>query len=115
MENLEKLQAAVKGKKMLLLGPTGSGKGNRSKDLKALGLIHIGLGAILREQVRRDPESELSLKVIETTQKGTLLPDDIVVPIILDYLNQKKNVYRTVLYWKDFRGQNPRPICCYQK
>jgi adenylate kinase len=89
MEHLERLKAAIKGKKILLLGPTGSGKGNRTKDLTALGLSHIGLGAILREKVRSDPDSELSRKVIETTEKGTLLPDEIVVPIIMDHLSQK--------------------------
>lgn len=88
MENLKKLKAAVNGKKILLLGPTGSGKGNRAKDLEALGLVHVGLGNILRERARKDPNSELSLKVVETTKKGTLLPDDTVVPIIVDYLNQ---------------------------
>ncbi len=89
MENLKKLKATIKGKKILLLGPTGSGKGNRAKDLKALGLVHLGLGAILREKVRNDPNSEVSQKVIETTEKGTLLPDEIVFPIVLDCLNQK--------------------------
>jgi adenylate kinase len=88
MKNLEKLKAAIKGKKILLLGPTGSGKGNRSKDLEALGLLHIGLGTIFRERVRNDPFSELSQKIIETTKKGTLLPNEIVVPIVMDYLNQ---------------------------
>ncbi len=88
MEILEKLKSAIKGKKILLLGPTGSGKGNRAKDLEALGLVHIGLGAILREKVRTDPPSELSLRVVETTEKGTLLPDDIVFPIVMEYLNR---------------------------
>jgi adenylate kinase len=88
VENLEKLKAAIKGKKILLLGPTGSGKGNRSKDLKALGLLHIGMGVIFREKVLNDPFSELSQKIVETTKKGTLLPDETVVPIVMDYLNQ---------------------------
>jgi adenylate kinase len=88
VDNLEKIKAAIKGKRILLLGPSGSGKGNRTKDLKSLGLVHIGLGAIMREKVRNDPNSELSGKVIETTKKGTLLPDEIVVPIVMDYLNQ---------------------------
>jgi adenylate kinase len=88
MENFEKLKSAIKGRKILLLGPTGSGKGNRTKDLTALGLVHVGLGAILREQVRSNPDSDLSQKVVETTEKGILLPDEIVVPIILDRLYQ---------------------------
>lgn len=85
---LEKLKAAIRGKKIVLLGPTGSGKGNRAKDFKALGLVHVGLGAILREKVRNDPNSALSQQVTETTKTGTLLPDDIVFPIVLEYLNQ---------------------------
>jgi adenylate kinase len=88
VENLEKLKAAIKGKRILLLGPTGSGKGNRSKDLKTLGLLHIGMGTIFRETVRNDPFSELSQKIVETTKKGTLLPNETVVPIVMDYLNQ---------------------------
>lgn len=88
MENLSKLKQAVRGKKFLLLGPTGSGKGNRSRDLKSLGLIHIGLGMILREKVRNDPDCELSRKVVETTRKGTLLPDEVVFPIIREYINR---------------------------
>jgi len=88
MENLAKLKEAVKGKKFLLLGPTGSGKGNRSKDLKSLGLVHIGLGMILREKVRNDLDCELSRKVVETTRKGTLLPDEVVFPIVQEYLNR---------------------------
>ena len=90
MENIDKLKAAIRGKKILLLGPTGSGKGNRAKDFKVLGLVHVGLGAILRENVRKDPKSDLSLKIIDTTKKGTLLPDDTVVPIVMDYLNQRE-------------------------
>jgi adenylate kinase len=90
VENVEELKAAIKGKRILLLGPTGSGKGNRTKDLKALGLVHIGLGAILREKVRNDPTSALSKKVNETTKKGTLLPDEIVVPIVMEHLNQSE-------------------------
>ena len=90
MENIDKLKAAIRSKKILLLGPTGSGKGNRAKDFKALGLVHVGLGAILREHVRKDPKSDLSLNIIDTTKKGTLLPDDTVVPIVMDYLNQRE-------------------------
>ncbi|MFQ5929248.1 MAG: adenylate kinase family protein [Acidobacteriota bacterium] len=88
MKDLSKLKEAMRGRRILLVGLKGSGKGNRSRDLMALGLVHIGLGIIMREQVRKDPNSELSLKVVETTRKGELLPDDIVIPIILDRLNQ---------------------------
>ncbi len=89
MMDVEKLAEVMKGKKILLIGMKGSGKGNRSKDLKALGLVHVGLGIIMREQVRKDPASDLSRRIVETTEKGELLPDEVVVPIILDRLNLK--------------------------
>ncbi|MDA2933784.1 nucleoside monophosphate kinase [Acidobacteria bacterium AH-259-D05] len=88
MKDLSKLKEAMKEKKILLLGLKGSGKGNRSRDLMALGLVHVGLGMIMREQVRKDPNSELSFKIVETTRRGELLPDEIVLPIIMDRLDQ---------------------------
>ncbi len=86
--DFEKLKKAVRGKKILLLGLKGSGKGNRSQDLKALGLVHVGLGNILRARVNKDPESELSQKIVETTRKGELLPDDTVIPVVRERLSQ---------------------------
>jgi len=88
MKDLSQLKEAMRGRKIVLVGLKGSGKGNRSRDLMALGLVHIGLGMIMREQVRKDPNSELSLKVVKTTRKGKLLPDDLVLPIIMDRLHQ---------------------------
>lgn len=78
----ERLREAVKGKKIILLGLKGSGKGNRARELKSLGLVHIGLGNILRDIVKKDPTSELSTKITETTGKGELLPDKIVFHIV---------------------------------
>jgi adenylate kinase len=86
--NLEELKKAVRGKKILLLGLKGSGKGNRSQDLKALGLIHVGLGNILRAGISEDPDSELSQKIVETTREGMLLPDDVVIPVVSERLSQ---------------------------
>ena len=87
MENLEKLKAAIKGKKILLFGPPGSGKGNRSRDLEALGLIHVSSGIALRARIHDDPDSDLSKKAAEFMKRGELVPDDIVVPIIMEHLN----------------------------
>ncbi len=89
MNDLERLREAVTGKKIILLGLKGSGKGNRARELKALGLVHIGLGNIIRDMVKKDPASELSSKISETTRKGELLPDEIVFPIVRERLNQR--------------------------
>lgn len=89
MNDPERLKEAVKGKKIILLGLKGSGKGNRARELKALGLVHIGLGNIFRDIVKKDPTSELSTKITETTRKGELLPDEIVFPKVRERLNQE--------------------------
>ncbi len=90
MENVEQLKTIMKGRKILLVGPPGCGKGNRSRDLQALGLVHVASGIALRTKVRDDPNSELSIKALEFMQRGDLVPDDIVVPIVMEHLNRKE-------------------------
>ncbi len=88
MENLEKLKAAVKGKKIIVFGPPGGGKGNRSRDLKVLELVHVAAGIALRTKVRDDPNSELSRKALDFMTRGDLVPDEIVVPIVMEHLTR---------------------------
>jgi adenylate kinase len=88
MEDLEKLKAAVREKKIHLFGPPGCGKGNRSKDLQALGLIHVASGMALRAKVRDDPDSELSKTAQNVMERGELVPDDIVVPVVMAHLER---------------------------
>ena len=90
MENLDKIKVAVRGKKILLFGPPGCGKGNRSKDLEALGLSHVASGVALRTKVREDPDSELSKRALEFMERGELVPDEIVVPVVMAHLNRKE-------------------------
>ena len=90
MEDLEKLKAAVKRKKIILSGPPGCGKGNRSKDLKSLGLVHVASGIALRAKIHDDPESALSKKAFEYMKRGDLVPDEIVVHIVMEHLNRKE-------------------------
>ncbi len=88
MDDLEKLKAAMRGKRIHLFGPPGCGKGNRSKDLKALGLVHVASGIALRAKVRDDPDSELSKTARAVMEKGGLVPDEIVVPVVMEHLEQ---------------------------
>ena len=90
MENLEKLKAAVRGKKIILFGPPGCGKGNRARDLKALGLVHVASGIALRAKVRDEADSELSKKAFEFMKRGDLIPDEIVVHIVMERLNREE-------------------------
>ena len=94
MEDLEKLITAIKGKKLLLFGPPGSGKGNRSRDLTALGLVHVASGIALRAKVRDDPEAQLSKRALDHMTKGELVPDEIVVPIVMEHLNRTECIER---------------------
>ena len=88
MDDLAKLKAAVRGKKIHLFGPPGCGKGNRSKDLQALGLIHVASGIALRAKVRDDPDSELSKTAQNVMARGELVPDAIVVPVVMEHLER---------------------------
>jgi len=92
MINLESLRSAVKGKRIILFGPPGGGKGNRSKDLAALGLVHVASGIALRAKVHDDPDSELSKKALDFMKRGELVPDEIIVPIVMEHLKQKECV-----------------------
>ncbi|MCK4557613.1 MAG: nucleoside monophosphate kinase [Candidatus Aminicenantes bacterium] len=89
-KNLDKLKDAVRGKKIILFGPPGSGKGNRSRDLEALGLVHVSSGIALRAAVKDDPESALSKNAASYMEQGALVPDEIIVPIIMEHLSQEK-------------------------
>ena len=88
--NLDKLKNAARGKKILLFGPPGSGKGNRSRDLEALGLVHVSSGIALRAAVKDDPESKLSKNAASYMEQGALVPDEIIVPIIMEHLNREE-------------------------
>ncbi len=88
MDDLEKLKAAVRRKRIHLFGPPGCGKGNRSKDLRALGLIHVASGIALRAKVRDDPDSELSKTAQGVMERGDLVPDEIVVPVVMEHLER---------------------------
>jgi len=88
MDDLVKLKAAVQGKRIHLFGPPGCGKGNRSKDLQALGLIHVASGIALRAKVRDDPDSELSKTARNVMERGDLVPDAIVVPVVMAHLER---------------------------
>jgi adenylate kinase len=68
-------------KKIVLLGPPGSGKGTQGERLQAeLGLPRLSTGDMLRDAVKRG--TELGQKVAPIMASGALVPDEIVVGII---------------------------------
>ena len=73
--------------RIVLLGPPGSGKGTQATMLvEQLGLPHISTGALLRNAAKRGTELGLQAKAI--TDKGELVPDDIMSDMIEERLSR---------------------------
>ncbi|MBN1299689.1 MAG: adenylate kinase [Melioribacteraceae bacterium] len=62
---------------LIIFGAPGVGKGTQAKIIsKILMLKHISTGDILREEIKKN--SEVGLKAKSYTEKGELVPDDIM-------------------------------------
>ena len=73
--------------RIVLLGPPGSGKGTQATMLvEHLGLPHISTGALLRNAAKRGTALGLQAKAI--TDKGELVPDDIMSDMIEERLSR---------------------------
>jgi len=67
--------------KLVLLGPSGAGKGTQAKFLsKAYDIPHISTGDILRGHIARSTEIGLQIEHIMDT--GKLVPDEIVIELV---------------------------------
>jgi len=72
---------------LILLGPPGAGKGTQAERLaQDFSLPYIATGNMLREAVRE--QTELGLKAQEYMDRGDLVPDDVIIRMILDRLEQ---------------------------
>ena len=73
--------------RIVLLGPPGSGKGTQATMLvEQLKLPHISTGALLRNAAKRGTALGLQAKAI--TDKGELVPDDIMSDMIEERLSR---------------------------
>ncbi len=71
----------------ILFGPPGSGKGTQSiKIAEKYNLAHISTGDIFRKNIRE--KTELGLKVQSIIEKGELVPDELLIDILDDAMNQ---------------------------
>jgi adenylate kinase len=69
----------------VLLGAPGSGKGTQAEMItRQFGIPVTSPGAILRRE--KDLGTPLGLETAETTQRGDLVPDKIIVELIEDWL-----------------------------
>ena len=68
---------------IILLGPPGSGKGTQAARLAGeLGLPHVSTGDLLREN--RAKGTELGKRAQVFMDKGTLVPDDLVLDMLFE-------------------------------
>ena len=74
-------------KKVVLLGPPGSGKGTQSKFLvEKFGFIQISTGDLLRDQVQQK-DSSMGKEISEIMKNGELVPDEIVIKLIIEKIS----------------------------
>jgi len=75
------------GMRLILLGPPGSGKGTQAQRLvQRYGIAQLSTGEMLRAAVAA--QTPVGLKAKDIMAGGGLVPDDIVVGIISDRLDQ---------------------------
>ena len=73
---------------LILLGPPGAGKGTQAARLRDdFGLPYIGTGDLLREHVGEG--TELGRQANEFMQQGALVPDELVIAMILDKIEDE--------------------------
>jgi adenylate kinase len=73
--------------RLILLGPPGSGKGTQAQRLiHRYGIVQLSTGEMLRAAVAA--QTPVGLKARDVMASGGLVPDDIVIGIISDRLDQ---------------------------
>ncbi|EPY24598.1 adenylate kinase [Strigomonas culicis] len=79
--------------RLIVSGPPGSGKGTQCDLLaRAFGLKHISVGDILRQAATE--ETERGKKIALFVTKGTLVPDDLFVNIVIEKLREAEQSHK---------------------
>jgi adenylate kinase len=75
--------------KLIIFGPPGSGKGTYATRLEMkLGTMSIAMGDIFREAIKQ--ATPLGKKVESYLKSGQLVPDDVVIKVLKEKINQKE-------------------------
>src|SRR5438034_7036696 len=73
--------------RVVLLGPPGAGKGTQAKELVTkYGIVQLSTGDLLRAAVKAG--SPVGLRAKDIMARGELVPDDVVVAIVSDRIDQ---------------------------
>ena len=76
---------------IVIFGPPGSGKGTQSsKIIQKYGLYHLSTGDMLRAEIAA--ESEIGLKLKGMISRGELVPDEVVIDMIGNKINEAEDV-----------------------
>lgn len=77
--------------KLLLIGPPGAGKGTIAEMLqKDFGVMHLSSGDILRDAIKEN--NPLGNEAKAYMEKGTLVPDEIIIKLMKEKLNEESFV-----------------------
>ena len=76
-------------KRIILFGAPGSGKGTFSSQILRVlpNIVHISTGDIFRENLKN--ETPLGMKAKGYMDKGELVPDEVVIDMMRNRLNQE--------------------------
>lgn len=82
---------------IVIFGAPGSGKGTQSENLiKNYGLFHISTGEVLRDQIKRG--TELGKTAEAYISKGQLIPDELMISILADILDNTPEAKDGVIF-----------------
>lgn len=104
IDNMYKVDRMI----LIMFGPPGSGKGTYASRLKPiLNVEHISTGDFFRDEIKK--ETELGKKVQAYIVRGELVPDDIVIEVTKNLINDPNShgylldgVIRTITQAKAF-------------
>jgi|SRR6056297_701119 len=75
--------------KLILFGPPGAGKGTQAKKISShYSIPHLSTGQIFRHNIKN--QTELGKKVKSILDAGELVPDETVVDLVVDELQNDK-------------------------